>query len=128
MELTVEKTVQWEAAHLLPMMPVGHKCRNVHGHTYTLTVGVLGEVDRNGIVWDFGDLKDLMNKRVVRYCDHKDLNAQAREDVVGMPPNPTGENLVAWIVARLRGQLPNGVTLASIELREGNNNATRWTA
>ena len=118
MELTINKTVRWEAAHSLPHMPAGHKCRHLHGHSYTLTVGVRGEVNRQGIVWDFADLKGLIEKHVVQKCDHRTLN-----DVVG---NPTGENLVIWIVERLQQCIPGTVTLVSVELREGMNNSVSW--
>ena len=120
MELTIEKTVTWEAAHSLPRMPAGHKCRRLHGHTYTLTAGVRGEVNKEGIVWDFADLKALMQEHIVSKCDHRTLN-----DVVA---NPTGENMVLWIVEGLRHRLPDGLTLVSVTLSEGFNNATKWTA
>ena len=119
MEWTIEKTVRWEAAHSLPRMPAGHKCRTLHGHSYTLTVGVSGEVDRSGIVWDFADLKALLQEHIVQKCDHKTLN-----DLVA---NPTGENIVEWIVEGLHRRLPSHLTLMSVELREGLNNAMRWT-
>ena len=117
-ELIIEKTVRFEAAHHLPRMPAGHKCRNVHGHSYTLTVQVRGPVGpQSGIVWDFADLSASL-EALTSLWDHQPLNDHV--------PNPTGENLVLLIVTHLREMLPRGVALHGVRLAEGENNATVW--
>lgn len=117
-ELIIEKTVRFEAAHHLPHMPVGHKCRNVHGHSYTLTVQVRGPVDpKSGIVWDFAELSASI-EHLTSQWDHQPLNDHV--------PNPTGENLVLLIVAHLREFLPRGLHLHGVRLAEGENNASVW--
>ena len=116
--LTIEKTVRFEAAHHLPKMPPGHKCRRVHGHSYVLTVAVRGFVNHSGIVWDFGDLSFLLQAQIIETFDHQPLN-----DII---PNPTGENVVLWIVERLEASLPDQVALQWVRLQEGENNATFW--
>ena len=56
--MTIFKEFTFDAAHFLPNVPDGHKCREVHGHTYKLTVFIDGPVDNElGWVMDFGDAK-----------------------------------------------------------------------
>lgn len=52
------------------------KCRNLHGHRYRIEVGVddklvqtKGATDE-GMVIDFGDLKEIMMKEIDQKCDH----------------------------------------------------------
>ena len=43
-----------DCAHSLPNVPDGHKCKNVHGHTYKIRVVLKGEIDPVlGWVFDF---------------------------------------------------------------------------
>ena len=52
-------------------------CANLHGHNYAVEVTVLGPVpDDTGMVLDLKVLGDLMNERIFRFVDHKDLNTQ----------------------------------------------------
>lgn len=52
----------------------GSKCRNLHGHRYTIQAtcqGPLAEVgEQQGMVIDFGFLKDLMLEFIDGPCDH----------------------------------------------------------
>jgi 6-pyruvoyltetrahydropterin/6-carboxytetrahydropterin synthase len=48
----------FEAAHLLPNVPEGHKCRRLHGHSFRVMVSVSGPVDdETGWVMDFADIE-----------------------------------------------------------------------
>ncbi len=106
-EIWVDAT--FDAAHFLPHMPAGHKCRRPHGHSYQVRVWVQGRVgaedagSREGIVIDFDVIKSELD-RVVGKLDHHDLNT--------IVPNPTAEILAGWIL----NQLPTEVN--RIELRE----------
>ncbi len=70
------------------------KCNNPnwHGHNYTLDVSVEGEVsDRTGYVIDLGELRDLVESRVIGLVDHQNFNL----DVTFMQGViPTSENIV----------------------------------
>jgi 6-pyruvoyltetrahydropterin/6-carboxytetrahydropterin synthase len=52
----------------------GSKCRNLHGHRYTIQVtlkGFLATVgEQDGMVLDFGFLKELMMTHIDAPCDH----------------------------------------------------------
>src|SRR5258707_314965 len=46
-----------------------------HGHTYSLEVTVEGVVDpETGWILDFKDLKRMVDEKIVRRCDLKNLN------------------------------------------------------
>jgi 6-pyruvoyltetrahydropterin/6-carboxytetrahydropterin synthase len=34
MKIELRKSFQFEAAHLLPLLPKAHKCRRLHGHSF----------------------------------------------------------------------------------------------
>jgi len=83
MVCTIGKTFYFDAAHRLPK----HKgaCSNLHGHTWTVTVEVVGEVDLNtGMVLDFEEFEAAVEV-VLREYDHTNLS----QDI----PNPTCEVL-----------------------------------
>jgi 6-pyruvoyltetrahydropterin/6-carboxytetrahydropterin synthase len=99
----------FEAAHLLPNVPAGHKCGRTHGHSYLVEFAVAGEVDPiKGWVMDFGDIRALSDP-LIGQLDHKLLN-----DIEGLS-NPTSENLCLWLLAHLRKILPG---LSWVEVSE----------
>jgi 6-pyruvoyltetrahydropterin/6-carboxytetrahydropterin synthase len=99
----------FEAAHLLPNVPEGHKCARLHGHSFRVRVTVAGPLDeRLGWVMDFADLKQAY-RPTHDALDHRYLN-----DVSGLE-NPTSEVVARWIWQRLQPSLPG---LSSIEVRE----------
>ena len=102
--------VSFSAAHFLPCVPAGHKCRRVHGHNYRLRAWVRGHVCRgngalvpDGMVVDFDWIKEKLDG-VVEQLDHHDLNTVIQ--------NPTAELLAYWILERLPAEI------WKIELRE----------
>ena len=54
--LEIFKIFGFEAAHYLPNVPAGHKCRRMHGHSFRVEVYVAGPVDpATGWVMDFAE-------------------------------------------------------------------------
>ena len=45
MKMELRKTFQFEAAHLLPLLPKSHKCRRLHGHSFKVEIVVAGQCD-----------------------------------------------------------------------------------
>jgi 6-pyruvoyltetrahydropterin/6-carboxytetrahydropterin synthase len=98
---------------------------NWHGHNYELEVTVEGAVDaETGFVMDLKSLKGLVERRVVDDVDHKNLNTEVAwlEGV-----NPSTENVAVAIWGRLAGELPEGVRLARVLLRETPRNWVEYT-
>lgn len=103
------KAFDFEAAHHLPHVPEGHKCRRLHGHSYHVEVRVRGTPDPHfGWVMDFADLKAAWAP-VDAALDHRYLN-----EVPGLE-NPTSEVLARWIWTRLAPALPG---LCAVSVRE----------
>ena len=97
MKLELRKTFQFEAAHLLPLLPEDHKCRRLHGHSFQVEVG---ENDPQlGWVMDYADISAVFHP-IWRQLDHHYLN-----EIPGLD-NPTSENIALWIWDQLKPDLP----------------------
>ncbi|UXX79108.1 6-carboxytetrahydropterin synthase QueD [Reichenbachiella carrageenanivorans] len=107
--MVIYKKFAFDSAHFLPNVPEGHKCKNMHGHTYNLTVYLEGDLDTE-LQWvmDFKELKDVV-KPVIERIDHQLLN-----DIAGLE-NPTAERIVVWIWEQIQPKLP---LLSKLELNE----------
>jgi 6-pyruvoyltetrahydropterin/6-carboxytetrahydropterin synthase len=107
--MEIFKAFTFEAAHRLPFTPEGHKCRRLHGHSYSVEVHIRGEVGpQTGWIRDFADLKAAFQP-LLEVLDHHFLN-----EVPGLE-NPTSENLARWIWQRLKPSLPE---LSRLVVRE----------
>ena len=106
--MIIFKAFSFDAAHSLPKVPEGHKCRRVHGHTYHLKVFIEGEPNERGWVMDFADLKAAV-KPVIDRLDHQYLN-----DIEGLE-NPTAEIIVTWLWDAIKAKVPQ---LKRLELNE----------
>lgn len=105
--MEIFKEFTFDSAHWLPGVPAGHKCRNLHGHTYRVVIAVTGPIDKEtGFVMDFGELKAIVQP-LIDDLDHSVLNEHIN--------NPTAENLVKWFWDILAHE---DVPLTSIEVWE----------
>lgn len=86
--VTICRRYDFEAAHFLPNVPDGHKCKRMHGHSYALEVFITGPVQREGpeagMILDFSTL-DGGWRELHALIDHRPLNE--------VNPNPTVENM-----------------------------------
>ena len=96
----ITKSFTFDAAHWLPHVPECHKCRRMHGHTYTIILGLEGEIHPElGWVQDYGEVSSAFAP-ILNILDHYCLN-----EIEGLE-NPTAEILATWVFARLRESLP----------------------
>lgn len=72
--IRITKLFAFETGHAL--YGYDGKCKNVHGHSYKLSVTVFGKpiTDKNhvkyGMVIDFSDLKKIVKEEIVNIFDH----------------------------------------------------------
>jgi len=95
----IGKVFTFAASHQLLHLPEGHKCRNLHGHTYTVEIALACPgLNPHGFVCDYGDLQPI-GDWIKTDLDHHHLN-----DLMEMP---TCENLASEIFFRWHTVYPN---------------------
>jgi len=116
MKVCVTKAFTFDAAHNL--INYKGKCEALHGHTYRLEVTVCGTPNEleNGLLMDFGDLKNLVNKEVLSKLDHSYLNDHFEQ--------PSTELVAMWVFETIKPHVEKlGLVLTSVKLFE---TATSW--
>jgi len=100
MKVTLSREFDFGAAQALTIFPEGHKCRALHGHTFTVRISATGEVNpQTGLFYDHAIIAQEA-RPVIDLLDHKYLN-----EIPGLE-NPTVENLCRWIWVKLEKKLP----------------------
>lgn len=95
---SISKTYTFDAAHHLPNLPDGHKCKRIHGHTYEVEVTLRAPIDQStGFILDYADL-DRCVKPLIDAFDHQDLN-------LWFPQGPTAERLAIDLHERITAEL-----------------------
>jgi len=95
MDLSVE--FNFSAGHHLP--EYNGACCRFHGHNYKLVVTVGGKVDpKSGMIIDFEELRRIVSEDALKLVDHVNLN--------DFLPNPTAENIITFLWAKLKQALP----------------------
>lgn len=93
----VSKEFTFDSAHHLHEYE--GKCKNLHGHTYKVIIGISSFTSPIGMGLDFGDIKSIWKDKVEIYLDHRYLNET-------LPPmNTTAENIVYWIYEQFKKHL-----------------------
>lgn len=141
----ITKTFTFETAHVL--YNYDGKCKNMHGHSYKLFVTVKGRPvqdvtsPKNGMVMDFADIKVIVRQEIVDVWDHAVLiNANSPHQELGTELErqghrviycgfqPTCENMLYAIAAKIKHQLPDTIQLAYLKLHETENSYGEWFA
>jgi len=144
-KIRITKQFNFETGHAL--FGYDGKCRNVHGHSYKLSVTVVGSpiTDTNhvklGMVIDFGDLKKIVKEDIVDIFDHatvfnkntphvelaKELTDRGH-NVILADYQPTSENMVIDFAAKIKSRLPENISLFSLKLQETDTSFAEWYA
>ena len=144
-QIRITKQFSFETGHAL--YGYDGKCKNVHGHSYKLSVTVIGSpiLDTTnvkfGMVIDFTDLKKIVKEEIVDNFDHATVFNQntphvelARElstrghHVILVDYQPTSENMVVDFAQKIKSRLPNDVKLHSLKLQETESSFAEWFA
>lgn len=143
--IRITKQFSFETGHAL--FGYDGKCKNVHGHSYKLSVTVYGtpitDTDnvKLGMVIDFGDLKKIVKEEIVDVFDHatvfnkntphvelaKELENRGH-DVLLVDYQPTSEMMVIDFSKKIKSRLPKHITLHSLKLQETDTSYAEWFA
>ena len=143
--IRITKQFKFETGHAL--YGYDGKCKNVHGHSYKLSVTVSGKPiqDANnvkfGMVIDFSDLKKIVNEEIVDVFDHatvfnkntphvelaKELMDRGH-DVLLVDYQPTSEMMVIDFAEKIKKRLPEKIKLHAIKLQETDSSFAEWFA
>ncbi|ADV48622.1 6-pyruvoyl tetrahydropterin synthase [Cellulophaga algicola DSM 14237] len=143
--IRITKQFNFETGHAL--YGYDGKCRNVHGHSYKLSVTVIGRPITDtthvklGMVIDFSDLKKIVKEEIVDQFDHatvfnkntphvelaKELTDRGHM-VILADYQPTSENMVIDFSARIKSRLPENIQLHSLRLQETDTSFAEWYA
>lgn len=119
----IERKVTFHMGHRVPNHK--SKCRNLHGHTYTVIIGVDGDIIKEegvsdeGMVIDFGDLKEILQDEIYDFLDHsfmvynKDYLFEIFKKEVFFNEMkliivdfvPTAENIARWLYNKLKDKI-----------------------
>lgn len=142
-KIRITKQFTFETGHAL--YGYDGKCKNVHGHSYKLSVTVIGNPiqDKNhvkyGMVIDFGDLKKIVKQEIVDVFDHATVfnkntpHIELAEElknrghhVILVDYQPTSENMVIDFADKIKKRLPDNIELHSLKLQETETSFAEW--
>lgn len=107
--MQITRRLEFDAGHRIPAHQ--SQCRHLHGHRYALEITLAGDIihrsqaANDGMVMDFGEVKEIAKKHLVDRWDHAFLVAAEDKPVleflhslpehktVVLPSVPTAENL-----------------------------------
>lgn len=143
-KVRVSRRFTFECAHAL--LDYDGACRHIHGHSYKLEVCLMGKPlkeaghPKNGMVIDFGELKQLVQETIIADWDHSlllnrempvsliEALQENEQKLVLLPFQPSCENMLLDIRQRLQEVLPQGLSLCRLMLSETENSFAEWYA
>ncbi len=144
-KIRITKQFTFETGHAL--YGYDGKCRNVHGHSYKLSVTVIGKPIADtahvkfGMVIDFSDLKKIVNREIVDVFDHATVfnkntpHVELAEElsnrghsVLLVDYQPTSEMMVIDFASKIKALLPENINLHSLRLQETASSYAEWFA
>jgi 6-pyruvoyltetrahydropterin/6-carboxytetrahydropterin synthase len=142
-KIRITKQFSFETGHAL--YGYDGKCKNVHGHSYKLSVTVIGTPISDttnvkfGMVIDFSDLKKIVREEIVDIFDHATVfnkntphielanELKSRDHhVILVDYQPTSENMVIDFAAKIKSRLPESIALHSLRLQETETSFAEW--
>ena len=144
-KIRITKQFTFETGHAL--YGYDGKCKNVHGHSYKLSVTVIGSpiTDSSnvkfGMVIDFTDLKKIVKGEIVDVFDHatvfnkntphvelaKELEVRGH-NILLVDYQPTSEMMVIDFAEKIKNNLPRNIQLHALRLQETDSSFAEWYA
>ena len=140
--IRVTKTFSFDMAHAL--FGYDGPCKNIHGHTYSLSITLKGNVNQNsnhpkhGMVIDFSDFKKIVMDNIISVYDHTlVLNKNSPhakisglsenfERIMYVPFQPSCENLMLEFLALIKLKFPSEITICKLKLEETPTSYSEW--
>lgn len=141
-KVRVTKKFVFDMAHAL--FGYDGPCKNIHGHTYHLSITLIGTPIRNsaevklGMVIDFTDLKAVVKEHIIDVFDHAlvinedasyaqaDILQNEFGKVILTPFQPTCENLLLHYVSLIKDKFASNIELVSARLEETPSSYSEW--
>ena len=123
--IRLTKEFSFEAAHSLE--GYDGACREIHGHSYRLFVTIKGEPSadaydpKQGMVMDFGLLKQIVNEQIISRLDHSFIVRRTEQGLAL-------REMLSDFAERLLESLPDEVELDSLRLHETATSFAEWYA
>ncbi len=143
--IRITKQFDFETGHAL--YGYDGKCKNVHGHSYKLSVTVSGTPISDssnvkyGMVIDFSDLKKIVLSEIVDKFDHATVfnkNTPHLElaielekrghTIILVDYQPTTEMMLVDFSQKIKNRLPKNIKLHSLKLQETGTSYAEWFA
>ena len=143
--IRITKRFSFEAGHALH--GYDGKCKNLHGHSYKLSVTVIGTPitditnPKFGMVIDFTDLKKIVTEEIINKFDHATIfnkNTPHVElaktlldeghNVLLVDYQPTTECMIADFATKIKERLPINLKLHSLKLQETESSYAEWVS
>ncbi|WP_456395800.1 6-pyruvoyl trahydropterin synthase family protein [Thermococcus sp.] len=134
-----ERKIGWhkdfDSSHFL-VLPYESKCLRIHGHTYNVDVEIWGELNENGMIFDFNHLSSLVKlldhrilvsegwvkerrkDRVIIERNDKRIELPESEVVLLNKPNVTAEYIAEWFAERVAEKAGSNVRRIRIKVWE----------
>jgi 6-pyruvoyltetrahydropterin/6-carboxytetrahydropterin synthase len=123
--IRIARQFHWEMGHRLPFHEGG--CANVHGHSYRMMVELEGDVDENGMLIDYGEMKRIIQPLIDPFdhaflCDEDDalmlefLRKNGFKTMV-IPFHSTAENLTAHFLEEIWKNFEHFTGISGIRVR-----------
>lgn len=128
--MKIAKEFRWEMGHRLTF----HEglCINIHGHSYKMLVEVGGDLDSNGMIIDYYDLKKVIGP-IIEELDHSFMVKASDEIVIEFLQKmnskhvvvnfeSTAENIANYMLEKIeKAGLPENVTSVRAKVFETEN-------
>jgi len=138
--LKLTKIFHFETAHAI--QGYDGACKHIHGHSYELHVTVVSNQDFEdyipapGFIIDFKEIKKIVTEQVIEHFDHKLILSEqfiaehiydsVKENLVIWKAEPTAENILLYIKAKLQNALPQSIQVDHLKLHETKDSYAEW--
>ena len=125
---TCTRRLEFDAAHRVTRH--GGKCHNLHGHRYRVELTVAGVIPEDGMILDFGLVKQIVGGWIDEHLDHGAILARDDDALIALvreqgwklyvlDVEPTAENIAILLLGTARTLLTDhGIEVVGVEVWE----------